>query len=73
MEVVEPSSRSSHLVNAHQCFIFMIDVQSVFMQGLESNKRTVFLNKYLHLVKLAKALEIPIIITAEDIQKNGTI
>jgi nicotinamidase-related amidase len=43
------------------------------MQGLNIDTQVGFINKFVHLVKLAKVLEIPLIITAEDINKNGTI
>ncbi len=73
MDMIEPLSRSSNLINADDCFIIIIDVQEAFIQGLTREEQTVFMRKYRHLIKLASVLKIPLIVTAEDIQKNGSI
>ena len=70
---LEPDSRSPELIDASNCFIMIIDVQSIFMQGLTEGEQTTFLRKYTHLIKLSQVLEIPFIMTAEDIEKNGSI
>lgn len=70
---IEPVSRSSNLINASDCFIMIIDVQLKFMLGLTKEERLIFLKKYNHLIKLSHVLKLPLIITAEDIQKNGSI
>ncbi len=70
---IEPVSRSSNLINASDCFIIIIDVQSKFMLGLTNEERLIFLKKYNHIIRLSHVLKIPLIITAEDIQKNDSI
>ena len=70
---IEPVSRSSDLIDSTNCFVMIIDVQTTFMQGLTNQEQLVFLQKYSHLIKLCQVLKIPLIITAEDIQKNGSI
>jgi len=74
MEIsLEPDSRSSELIDASNCFIMIIDVQSIFMQGLTREAQSTYLRKFSHLIKLSRVLEIPLIITAENIKKNGSI
>lgn len=73
MNLVEPHSRSSNLINAKDCFIIVIDVQPAFMRGLSKEEQSIFVQKYQHLIRLSHVLKIPLIITAEDIQKNGSI
>jgi nicotinamidase-related amidase len=70
---LEPVSRSKNLINVEDCFILIIDVQSFFMQGMKANQQKDFVKKCIHLINLASLLKIPIIVTAEDIAKNGTI
>ena len=72
-DTIEPISRSSDLVDADNCFIMIIDVQLKFMLGLTKEERLIFLKKYNHLIKLSHVLKLPLIIIAEDIQKNGSI
>lgn len=73
MDMIEPLSRSPNLINANDCFIIIIDVQSTFMQGLTKEEQLIFIRKYNHLIKLSYVLTIPLLVTAEDIQKNGSI
>ncbi len=72
-DTIEPISRSSDLIDADNCFIMIIDVQLKFMLGLTKEERLIFLKKYNHLIKLSHVLKLPLIIIAEDIQKNGSI
>ncbi|MFX0183714.1 MAG: isochorismatase family protein [Candidatus Hodarchaeota archaeon] len=73
MDILEPESRSSNLVNADDCFVLIIDVQEFFMQGLSGVEQNSYIAKYKHLTKLCKVLGIPLIVTAEDIEKNGSV
>ena len=73
MDYFEPISESSDLANLEDCFLLIIDVQDFFMKGFTDKEREILLLKLVHLIKLAKVLNIPVIITAEDIQKNGSI
>lgn len=71
--ILDPDTRSNNLVNASDCFLLMIDVQPGFMRGLTDTEMDVYLQKYLYLLQVCKILAIPMIITAEDIQKNGSL
>ena len=73
MELIEPTIRSKNLINAEECFILIIDIQSFFTKNMTQNQRDNIVEKSTHLVKLASLLKLPIIITAENIKKNGTI
>lgn len=73
MEILEPMSRSSNLINANDCFLLIIDVQVFFMRGLTKEEQRVFIRKYQHLIKLSQVLNIPLIITTENIKKNGAL
>jgi nicotinamidase-related amidase len=72
-KTIEPVSRSSDLIDSSNCFVMIIDVQAIFMQGLSSQEQSVLLQKFSHLIKLCQVLKIPLIITAEDIEKNGSV
>ncbi|MFW9855320.1 MAG: isochorismatase family protein [Candidatus Thorarchaeota archaeon] len=72
-DIMEPSHRSSHLIKAQECLVLIIDVQEPFMKGLTPENRTRFLKKHAWLIQLCSVLEIPYILTAEDIAKNGSI
>ncbi len=72
-DIYEPITRSSDLIEAKKCFIMIIDVQSVFMQGLTNEEQLIFLQKFTHLIRLSCVLNIPLLITAEDIEKNGSL
>jgi nicotinamidase-related amidase len=74
MDLLEPITRSSSLINLDDCFILIIDVQELFLtKGLSETNKQTFIIKLKHLLKLATVLEIPIVITAEDIDNNGSI
>jgi len=73
MDILEPVSRSSNLINVEDCFVLIIDAQEFFMQGLSETIKISYIAKYKHLIKLCQVLEIPLIVTAEDIKKNGSV
>jgi nicotinamidase-related amidase len=73
MDILEPVSRSSNLINIEDCFVLIIDVQEFYMQGLSEAEQISYIVKFKHLIKLCQVLEIPLIVTAEDIKKNGSI
>jgi nicotinamidase-related amidase len=73
MDFIEPVSRSGNLVSLKDCFVLIIDVQPVFMSGLTPNEFSIFIDKYIHIIKLCRTFNIPLIATAEDIQKNGSL
>lgn len=73
MDFIEPISRSSNLINANECLILIIDVQEEFMKGLSNKEQEEYIRKYIHLIKLSQVLDMPLIVTAEDIEKNGSI
>ncbi|MFX0050771.1 MAG: isochorismatase family protein [Candidatus Hermodarchaeota archaeon] len=73
MDLIEPVSRSSNLISVKDCFVLIIDVQDFFMKGLSENEQITYIAKYKHLIKLCQVLKIPLIVTAEDIRKNGSV
>lgn len=73
MEIIEPISRSTGLINKEDCLILIIDVQERFLNGLIGEAKEIFIQKIKHLIRVAKVLDIPIVVTAEDIQKNDTV
>ncbi|WP_455140327.1 isochorismatase family protein [Candidatus Hodarchaeum mangrovi] len=73
MEIIEPISRSTGLINKEDCLILIIDVQERFLNGLIGETKEIFIQKIKHLIRVAKVLDIPIVVTAEDIQKNDTV
>ncbi|MHA1994555.1 MAG: isochorismatase family protein [Candidatus Hodarchaeales archaeon] len=74
MDLLEPIARSSNLIKLNDCFIILIDVQEVFLKkGLTNSEIQTFILKLKHLIRVAQVLEIPIIITVEDIKNNGSI
>ena len=52
MEIIEPLSRSSNLIDHDDCFLLMIDIQTEFMEGLEKKKKEIYLQKNTHLIQL---------------------
>jgi len=74
MTILDPISRSSKFINAKDCFVGIIDVQEFFFsKELSETEINRFILKIIHLIKLTKILDIPVLITAEDIEKNGSI
>ncbi|MHA1975830.1 MAG: isochorismatase family protein [Candidatus Hodarchaeales archaeon] len=74
MAVLEPTTRSAKLVMLNDCFIMLIDIQEVFLKkGLSKSDMQIFISKIKHLIRLAEVLEIPMIITVEDLKNNGSI
>lgn len=71
--IIDPDTRSVNLVNASDCFLLMIDVQPGFIRGRSKTEEQGFLPKYLHLLQICQVLEIPMVVTAEDIQENGSL
>jgi len=71
--IIDPDTRSVNLVNASDYFLVLIDVQPVFMRGLTKTEERSFLQKYLHILQVCQIIEIPMVVTAEDIQKNGSL
>jgi nicotinamidase-related amidase len=55
---------------ARSCLV-VIDVQQYFLDKLPVEQRVLLVGRVVWLVKLAAALDIPIIATAEDIASNG--
>jgi len=73
MDIIEPISRSKNLINLKDCIVLIIDVQPIFMDGLTINEQSEFIHKCIHIIKLCQTFNIPLMATAEDIQKNGSL
>ncbi|MCJ7566278.1 MAG: isochorismatase family protein [Anaerolineales bacterium] len=61
------------LIDADNSCLIVIDVQRIFLDKLPEEDSEQLVIRLLWLVNVAKRLEIPLIVTAEDIEKNGSI
>jgi isochorismate hydrolase len=64
---------SKCLIDADDCVLIVIDVQDFFLQKIEKKKSRLLINHISFLIQVASKLRIPIICTAEDIDKHGII
>lgn len=70
-------SKTSSILNSlidadHSCLV-VIDVQKVFFDKLAKEDVEPLIKRIAWIVNVAVKLEIPVIVTAEDIEKNGSI
>ena len=61
------------LINADDSCLIVVDVQKAFLEKLPEGESEQFIRRLLWLVKVATRLGIPLVVTAEDIEKNGSI
>jgi nicotinamidase-related amidase len=69
----EENSVHNSLVNVDDSCLIVIDVQKVFLEKLPEEESEQLIKRLLFLVNVATRLEIPLVVTAEDIDKNGSI
>ena len=67
------SSVLNSLIDADNSCLIVIDVQKVFFDKLAKGEAKPLIKRIVWLVNVAVKLEIPVIVTAEDIEKNGSI
>lgn len=60
-----------HLLTRAEALLAVIDVQEVFLAKLPEAERAPLLARIAWLIRLARALEIPVLAMAEDIPANG--
>ena len=63
----------TRLIDVADCCVVVVDVQSVFVEKLRQETQVAFIKRVAWIVTVATKLGIPSVVTAEDIQKNGTI
>ena len=63
----------SSLLDRRRCCLAVIDVQKVFLDKLPLDQREPLVARIAWLMRVAAALDIPILATAEDIQRNGPL
>lgn len=61
------------LVNADDCILVAIDIQDAFLEKLPESKATQVIRRACWLINVAKWLNIPIVVTAEDMADLGTV
>ncbi len=69
--VVNPSHPSQRLFDRDRCCLIVIDVQQYFLDKLPVDQREPLVARIAWLMRVAGALSIPIIATAEDIANDG--
>jgi nicotinamidase-related amidase len=61
------------LVEREQSCLIVVDVQQYFLDKLPLHERGPLVQRMAWLMRVARALEIPVIATAEDIERNGPL
>ena len=61
------------LIDCQDSCLILIDVQKIFLDKLLKDEIEPLVKRIIWLVKVANILEIPVIVTAEDMDKNGSI
>ncbi|MGH6961581.1 MAG: isochorismatase family protein, partial [Dongiaceae bacterium] len=61
------------LVERERSCLIVVDVQQYFLDKLPLHERGALVQRMAWLMRVARALEIPIIATAEDIERNGPL
>jgi len=61
------------LIDADKSCLIIIDFQRPFLDKLPEEDREQLVTRLLWLVNVAKRLDIPLVVMAEDMEKNGTI
>ncbi len=64
---------ASSLLDRRRCCLAVIDVQKFFLDKLPPDQRGPLVARIAWLMRVARALEIPILATAEDIPRNGPL
>lgn len=61
------------LIQREACCLMVIDVQSYFLAKLPLDWRQLLVEKMAWLMRVARCLDIPIIATAEDVERDGPL
>ena len=68
-----PSPSQIHLATAPDSFLVVIDVQGVFLQKIDRAIADKLTAHIAWLIRIAHALDVPVIVTAEDMAQNGGV
>ena len=68
-----PDSLDAALIEVGDCCLVVIDVQQGFLDKLARKRRKRLVKGLLWLVKVATRLEVPVVVTAENIEKIGSV
>ena len=69
---MSPDPRTK-LLDMDDCCLVVIDVQDVFLNKLKTDIRQGLMQRTLWIVQVAMKLNIPLVVTAEDISENGSV
>jgi nicotinamidase-related amidase len=61
------------LIERERSCLIVVDVQQYFLDKLPLHERGPLVQRMAWLMRVARALDIPIIATAEDVERNGTL
>jgi len=61
------------LIDGDKACLIVIDVQKIFLDKLSEEESEQLVKRIVWLVNVARRLGIPLVVTAEDIEKNGSI
>jgi nicotinamidase-related amidase len=64
---------NSSLIDVADCCLVLIDVQQVFLGKLPKKNAKKLVRRLAWLLKVAVRLEVPVVVTAEDIALNGSL
>ena len=67
------ASLENSLIEVGDCCLVLIDVQQGFLDKLSKKGSKRLAKRLLWLVKVAVKLEVPVVVTAEDIEGNGSV
>jgi nicotinamidase-related amidase len=68
-----PEPTNGHLIERARSCLLVVDVQQYFLDKLPPHERGSLVQRMAWLMRVARALDIPIIATAEDIERNGPL
>ncbi len=66
-------SISKSLIDADEACLIVIDVQKIFLEKLTEEQSEQLVKRIVWLVNVATRSAVPLVVTAEDIEKNGSI
>jgi nicotinamidase-related amidase len=64
---------TARLLERRRCCLAVIDVQDYFLAKLPADQRAPLVGRIAWLMRVALALEIPLLVTGEDISRNGRV
>jgi nicotinamidase-related amidase len=66
-------TQPGRLLDRRRCCLAVIDVQDYFLAKLPADQRAPLIGRIAWLMRVALALEIPLLVTGEDIGRNGHV